>query len=215
MRLYYLSSEKYMLDDLDNKHVKISLLNDLNDPFELLSVDLPKREYRAAFNRLKNQLNKTRGVICFSTQWENPVLWSHYADKHKGICLGFEIPDDMIAKVDYTGKRLVVDIERLLESGKLNEEKMLKILTTKFEDWHYESEYRIFVNLSEKDSYTGLYFKDFGKDLELREVIIGARCKTSRTKIKAYLKSYTPKVKIISARLAFRTFRVIPNLSKN
>lgn len=215
MRLYYLTPEKYAIDDLEKKRVKISLLNDLNDPFELLSVDLPKREYRAAFNRLKNQLNKSRGVICFSTQWENPVLWSHYADKHKGLCLGFDVPDEMAAIIEYTGKKLVVDVEKLIEGGSLNEEKMLKILTTKFEDWQYESEYRVFVNLSEKDKNTGFYFKDFGQDMKLCEVIIGVRCKTSRTIIKKYVKNYKPKVEIIKAKLSFRTFRIVPNLSKN
>ena len=26
------------------------------------------------------------GMLCFSKGWHNPVQWSHYTDKHKGIC---------------------------------------------------------------------------------------------------------------------------------
>ncbi len=25
--------------------------------------------------------------------WSNPVIWAHYGDKHRGLCLGFEVPE--------------------------------------------------------------------------------------------------------------------------
>ena len=142
------------------------------------------------------------------------MLWSHYADKHKGICFGFDVPDEMLVRVNYAGKKLVVDIEKLLDENALNEKTMLKIMTTKFEDWIYENEYRVFVNLGEKDRNTGLYFKDFGEDMLLREIILGARCKTGKGKIKTYIEGYKQKIEIINSRLAFRSFRIVPNLAK-
>lgn len=213
MRVYYLTTAKNALDNLIKKRIKISLLNDLNDPFELLAVDLPEREHRYAFKKLINQLSSKHGVICLSRRWENPVLWSHYAEKHRGICLGFDVPDKRLVEINYTGTRLVVDIEKLLDENALNERTMLKVLSTKFEDWRYEDEVRVFVNLNEKDNVTGFFFKDFGEDMLLREIIIGPRCKTEKAKIKPYIAGYKPKVEIIKARLAFRSFRVVQNLA--
>jgi hypothetical protein len=41
-------------------------------------------------------------MLCFSRDWHNPVQWSHYADKHRGICLGFDVPDSLLVPVQYT-----------------------------------------------------------------------------------------------------------------
>ena len=55
----------------------------MNDPFELLSVDLSEPDDRTTFDGLKADLNQTIGVLCFSRGWSNPVLWSHYGDRHR------------------------------------------------------------------------------------------------------------------------------------
>ncbi len=36
MRLYHFFSEKYALEALRNKRIKVSIINELNDPFEFL-----------------------------------------------------------------------------------------------------------------------------------------------------------------------------------
>lgn len=213
MRVYYLTAAEFALNDLRRRRIKISLLNDLNDPFELLAADLPKKEHRDAFNKLKNQLSKNRGVICFTKQWTNPVIWSHYADKHKGICLGFDVPRNILVEIKYTGKRLVIDIENLLIRNAFNENIMLELLSTKFEDWKYENEVRIFASLDERCKETGFYFKDFDEELYLREIIIGPRCSVRLDKIKSSINKYHQQVEIIRARLAFRSFKVVKNLS--
>ncbi len=106
MRVYNFLTCENALDDISKRLVKISSLADLNDPFELMSVELPDREMRKAFKATKDYLNRHFGVICFSKRWSNPVLWAHYADKHRGICLGFDVPDSLIEEISYSGRRL-------------------------------------------------------------------------------------------------------------
>jgi hypothetical protein len=36
------------------------------------------------------------------TPWHNPLLWSHYADRHRGMALGFDT-DDAILKSECNG----------------------------------------------------------------------------------------------------------------
>lgn len=119
------------------------------------------------------------------------------------ICLGFDVSDHFLAKVDYVK-------ERLSQNGEINEELMLKFLTTKFEHWSYEKEYRLFVDLKEKDK-DGNYYADFSDKLQLKQVIIGAHSGVTRKQIDIALVSYMGDLEIFKARSGFRRFEVVRN----
>jgi hypothetical protein len=119
MLLYHLLSSQYALDDLRKGRIKISKFSDLNDPFELLATELPEKATRQIFSRWRKQIASTRGVICFSRSWDNPVLWSHYGDKHRGIALGFEVSDPIVEQVRYVGQRLADQVSRGILKAKL------------------------------------------------------------------------------------------------
>lgn len=135
MLVYHFLNAHYGLEGIRERRIKISRLMELNDPFEFLGVDLSGREFRKALKATKATISKTQGILCFSKTWKNPVLWGHYADKHKGICLGFEVPRAVLEKVDY------VDF-RFPRPKVLDEIFMKKLLFTKFAHWQYEQEYR-------------------------------------------------------------------------
>ena len=44
------------------------------------------------FSKLDKQLNSV-GVFSLSGKPDHPLMWSHYAEEHRGICLGFELRD--------------------------------------------------------------------------------------------------------------------------
>ena len=94
MRIYYFTNEEIGLENLEYQRLKVARINDLNDPFEYVSVDLSEANDRIAFELTKEELNETKGTIGFSQDWQNPLLWGHYADKNKGLCIGFDVPDD-------------------------------------------------------------------------------------------------------------------------
>lgn len=58
MRVYYYTSEQHGLSNIINKRIKISLLNELNDPFEFLGVDLSDKEFREAFKAGRDAVAK-------------------------------------------------------------------------------------------------------------------------------------------------------------
>ena len=211
MRVYHFLSSEYSFDDIRRKRLKISRLSDLNDPFELMSVDMPTRDHRKIFNSFKRDMNEKYGVLCFSKDWKNPVLWSHYSDKHKGICFGFDVLDDLLMNIEYRGTKLLEEIEASLTPEKLTPDLMQKILKTKFEDWEYENEVRIFVQLEEADRETGHYFKVFDSTLALKDVIVGARSNVKKKDIEEALDCQKSGVRIIKARMAFGSFRVVEN----
>jgi hypothetical protein len=48
-RLYYLTSSEYALQNISKQQLKISRIEDLNDPFELRPGNLQDRRSRKAF----------------------------------------------------------------------------------------------------------------------------------------------------------------------
>jgi hypothetical protein len=174
MRAYHLTSESWGLKAIKLRRLKIALFNDMNDPFELLGAELKTRQDRAELKHLKKETNAMIGALCFSRDCGNPVLWSHYADKHRGICLGFDIRDDWAHEITYQGERLQ-EIEKDLLEG---EKEILghRLLTTKFDHWRYEDEVRLILKLEDAVQESGNYFLPFGDTLNLKEIIIGARC---------------------------------------
>ena len=109
MRLYHFINEKYGLADLREKRLKIGRIMELNDPFEFMGVDLSDLSFRESMENTKRDLSEKFGILCFSESWNNPVQWAHYADGHKGLCLGFDISDHLLTEVNYVDERLPVD----------------------------------------------------------------------------------------------------------
>ncbi len=209
MRVYYLSSAPFALSNLSLKRLKISRLADLNDPFELLAANLVNVEQRHAFGEMKRQLNESKGLICFSRTWSNPLLWGHYAEKHTGLALGFEIPDHLLSEVVYTSQRVRIEVDPETKAVKLDEKLINRLLRTKFSDWKYEEESRVFVELDHSTREAGMYFQDFSENLRLAEVILGPRCELPIEKIRALSQSDHHNVKVLKARMGFKEFRVI------
>lgn len=209
MKLYYLSPAPFALSNLSLRRLKVSRFADLNDPFELLAANLANSQHREAFAEMKRKLNEAKGLICFSRSWSNPLLWGHYADKHTGIALGFDVSDHLIAEVIYTDKRVPIQVDKKTKQVVLDEDHVYQLLRTKFSDWRYEDERRLFVNLDPKSREAGFYFQDFTEHLRLAFVVLGPRCDLPIERIRNIVRDQYPNAKVLKARMAFKTFRVI------
>ena len=56
------------------------------------------------------------GLVWFSANWNNPVQWSHYADHHRDLCLGFKVTAQA-HKVAYVSERLLAKPSALKSEG--------------------------------------------------------------------------------------------------
>lgn len=200
MRVYKFLTTHFALKSLYERRLKISTLDDLNDPFELLPYELSDQKSRWALHGTKRQLGQGRGLICFSGDWIDPVIWAHYADKHRGVCLGFDVFDDLCKRVNYEPARLP------FPEPPLTVEHTEAMLFTKFSNWSYEQEIRIWTDLSESED--GLYYKEFDETLVLKEVIVGARSTVPR---EAVLRATgrDSNIELIKARPGFKKFEVV------
>lgn len=204
MKLFHFRDEVFGIKSLKERRLKIARIHELNDPFELLGCVLSDERKRNEFQSLKVSISNYYGFLCFSKNWQNPVQWSHYSNNHKGICLGFEIPNEFLIKITYQAKRLNHPKE-------YDNEFMGKVLSTKFSHWKYEKEYRLFVNLDQVEEENGLYFNRFSEDLKLTNVIVGCNSTLSRKDIHKALGQLSDKVEISKCRPAFKTFSIVKN----
>jgi len=210
MKLYHFTTREYGLKNIRHRRLKIARINELNDPFEFLGVASTSATVRKRYSALKSGLSDYMGVLCFSESWHNPVQWSHYAEHHKGLCLCFEIDENVhdIRKVNYVERRLKAKPGHLDGYSPKAIKHMLEILTTKFLHWQYEQEHRVFPKLDAPEG-SGLYFFKFENGLILKEVIIGHRSTVTRSELREALGSHAASVKCTKARLAFQTFGVV------
>lgn len=210
LRVYHLAPAHFALNDIALGRLKVAKISELNDPFELLSAKLHKPEIKSLAEELKSNNDKSLGLLSFSADWAAPIMWSHYADRHRGICLGFNIERSMLEKVIYVDNRL----EERAEIGFANDIKLFyELLRTKSSHWNYEQEYRRFYPLSGATNEGGTYFAEFDESIQLAEVILGPNCKLSIESVRKLVRKMYPDVFICGSRLAMNSFDVVPNES--
>lgn len=215
MQVYHFTNRTYGLENIRRRRLKIATLDDINDPFELQAIELSAPDLRLAMREMRNEWARQFGILCFSRTWSNPVQWSHYAEKHRGLCLRFEVPDSTVQRVAYSSKRLFEDALQLLRDDANADATMLRLLSTKYSHWRYEQEVRAFLRLDEKDPERGLYFTEFSDKLNLTGVFVGAESTITRTELREALGAYADSVTQFKARLAFRTFKVVLQRDRN
>jgi len=176
MKLYHFTTARHGLAAIRDKRLKVAEINKLNDPFEFLPIDLTDPTVRRAFTSWKNyELSKKYGLLCFSKHWKNPLMWGHYGENHRGLCLGFEVDNEIVSKVSYVGKRLKFSIQDIESKMNSNDAGFITTLVThKYINWSYEREFRILISLTDNDPVDDLFYGEFSEKMHLSEVIIGS-----------------------------------------
>lgn len=100
---------------------------------------------------IEHSFNKTIDSYAFLSVSKNPasnLMWSHYANSHKGFCIEFKSEFLKADKVTYQNtipKLNIIDMLRLqfnLIDGEEFGKNIWKSLRTKLNEWEYEAEYR-------------------------------------------------------------------------
>lgn len=175
MLIYRFFEKDHALAAIAEERLRVSQIAFLNDPFELLSFKLTDKRMRRALNAVRTELNTTIGLISFSSDWRNPLMWAMYAKNHAGICIGFEVLEAHVLTVRYSSKRLSSEDLCSTEAGKRLSALRVGLLT-KSDGWRHERERRIMVRLSNCEKRDAGHFWCYSDALRAAQVIIGANC---------------------------------------
>lgn len=126
---------------IKNSQLHFSNPETFNDPFDSnLQIELVANEPIDSF---KNKI----GICCLSAKGNKILMWSHYADKHNGICLKFDAKKLRNSLGLKEGKptsilKVIYDEEYPKKTDDL-QLKVKKFFSYKHKDWNYEEEYRL------------------------------------------------------------------------
>ncbi|MFM5554386.1 DUF2971 domain-containing protein [Aeromonas veronii] len=177
MEILYKYYSKLDINYFLNPTIKISYIGKLNDPFESIVNNSIKNEMLGYDTTKEQNLGKEiqfysllshMGVVSLTETPRNLLMWSHYANEHKGMCIGYKTnfldhhknkTDSKLPvfyspmKVNYDNIRYDphTDIFSSENRSQLVKKAILKTLITKGDDWIYEKEHRSIVPLSHHD----------------------------------------------------------------
>lgn len=152
----------YSQEDWVNHYIKLGMKG---EDATCLAREIMSNPLKAA-KTIKMAIEDKRdklGILCLTQDKENLLMWAHYADEHKGVCLEFDIMKDLHTfcfpkKVDYSDDYLEIDFFN-------NPSSVTDVIFHKSKVWEYEKEYRVveidFPNMTKPlnpQALTGIYF---------------------------------------------------------
>jgi hypothetical protein len=161
----------------------------------------PDKTERWAYERTKVEIGEVAGLLCFSKEWRNPAQCSQYADRHWGLCLGFDLPDELVIAVIY--RRLPRRADEIPRDAPFEERWLAykRVMSTKFTHWSYEREMRMFERISDVNRDGDHHFRSFDDDFVLRQMIVGHRSTVERSTLNRALGDLAEHVEAFKARL--------------
>jgi len=139
----------------------------------------------AAYKRYQEQMlgvTDEIGLMCLSEVNDDLLMWSHYADRHQGFCLGFErSPGNIVgrqaAPVVYQRaypRLSLIDFDRTTNPNSAN-----VLWLTKSDHWAYEREWRLMALKGDRS---------YSIDASICSIIFGLRMNdTARAAVRAAL----------------------------
>ena len=132
---YFYYSRQEQLDDPFDMYTPVDTLKTNEEIKELFrhdpetaalhTIDYYKRkqeasEYYEEYHRKFLEVNQMFHVFCLTPIWDNVAMWALYADKYKGIAIGYKVGEDNNKYFISLGEKRQINSQRkfLLKQGK-------------------------------------------------------------------------------------------------
>ena len=152
-RIFFL--DRYFPDYYNNSDKSVSLEIFLKSPMDYIMKD--------TFEYIKSKL----GLLSLSSKKNDLLMWSHYANSHQGIVIGFNRHHKYFSQNknihDFEGLLKIVKYQYKRPKIYLMEDR--EFLFTKSNHWKYENEYRVIRKLENLIKMGDIYVDKFPQDL--------------------------------------------------
>ena len=131
-----------------------------------------KKAFQKKINSISKKIIQTMGLACFAQTKDNLLMWAHYTEEHKGICLEFDYTKDL--NFFRPLKRVIYDEKYPVYNYYEDKKNVVgQLMLHKSRHWEYEEQLRLIKKKK------GLY--PFAPE-SLKTIYFGAR--TSEEQIK-------------------------------
>ena len=183
------------LEALEEHYVFCPSYPEMNDPMEGMYAATSRVQERSDYQDFVEDVQNEKlglGIASFSETWDNELMWAHYADGFRGICVAYSVaklldglgdPEASLTRIAYGDRPYSLNT-----SGHRNQERSRAILSTKNLKWSYEREWRLFVSTRGKAHH---------EKGAVRHVWLGARMHPSdRREISARIRDMSVEVRL-------------------
>ncbi len=155
--LYRFLSASAAVKTLESMKLRLSRPSSLNDPFDccpdFAADDRYPEEFKVCLEKMFLEKRSAElGVLCFSRTWAHHLMWSHYADHHRGVALVFRFAakSDLLP-VTYQKARATVNLEQIRRGSgdAVSIRGFTDTFTVKAPAWRYERETRMLIETKE------------------------------------------------------------------
>jgi hypothetical protein len=144
------------------------------------------------FSTRNRSMIERRRIYCLTPNPYSTLLWSHYADNHRGICLEFHLGNDVFLnswEMKYSSMYPSWPPHRMREFA-------LDMLLTKSDEWAYEKEFRVIGSPDRPDGHPLKLDGDFLKlpPRSLVGILVG--CKGDYTEVAKIVEEHAPSLPV-------------------
>lgn len=142
----------HLFDLLTLGSLRFTRPSDFNDPYDCCPTQLSEMPDGAIPHAVGHQMNKSiqranseiYGIVCLTPIPDRMLLWSHYGDHHRGVCVGLD-SDLLSSMVPVNDKQnsLHMKPEKVIYTNARPSGDDSNALLKKSVEWSYEDEYRI------------------------------------------------------------------------
>jgi hypothetical protein len=171
-------------------------------------VALRRRAVRQLSESLLKSALKQR-IVCLAMRPDDLLLWAHYGDAHRGMCIEFN------SAMEPFSKALPIWYEDLfpkLDLAKWDADSIVRlVLLTKAKCWEYEKEFRLLANDVE-----GSWYARCDQDLidlpkgAVRAIHLGHKCTLEQIEeVRCLVRRFAPDVKLYSWVRVLGEFKIV------
>lgn len=164
-------------------------------------------DFEFLVNQAAKKIVRRKSLACFLTNCDNLLMWAHYADAHKGVCLKFDVLEDTTF---FSTAKAIRYTQEYSEYDCLDDKNLFvnEMFFTKSDECRYEGEVRVFKNRKGNYSF---------KPKVLKDMILGCKItENDKNTITKLIQTFYPHCNIKLAVMNSRSFSLnFVDASKN
>ncbi len=195
----------YLRDLLTVGKMKFTPPKEFNDPFDCCPEQLCDESTEGLPHAVVDQLNRSVqsahsslvGIACFTPHPDKIVMWSHYGDHHRSVCVGIDA-DILFEKipVNSDGNKLVARLGKVDYKKSRPKAHDNDVWLRKSEEWSYEDEYRLISEMQSGEPAWGPGLWNIPVSA-IKQIVIGARMPSLlKEKVATLAKESLPDIEI-------------------
>lgn len=220
----YVQNELKNIKDTGTSTLPDNIIQNMNIGLDVMSEHCKSKKEKLRFKKNKKEFSiliddlgkkikesflKNYKILCLTNSYDKKLMWSHYADKHNGICVEYDfdiVSEDLVATlfpVSYSNNRPIINYRQIFDKKDELKNEILKSMLIKSKDWSYENEWRVLLPnsfLDDNYNYTSP---------KIKRIYFGANVTEKRYNyLVKKIKKYDSTIECIKLKLNYKNFEL-------